>query len=60
MSIFEFYTPTHVYFGKKQEERVGEILKQGQYKKVLVHYGSHSAKASGASIIFLSSLLLKL
>ena len=56
MSIFEFYTPTHVYFGKKQEERVGEILKQGQYKKVLVHYGSHSAKASGLLDRVLSSL----
>lgn len=47
MEHFEFYAPTKVYFGKGQEERVGEILKEGNYKKVLVHYGGNSAKASG-------------
>lgn len=47
MDQFEFYAPTKVYFGKRQEERVGTILKEGGYKKVLVHYGGKSAKASG-------------
>ena len=36
--------PTKVYFGKKQETKVGEILEKSCYKKVLVHYGGNSAK----------------
>lgn len=36
MDRFEFYAPTKVYFGKKQETKVGEILEKSCYKKVLV------------------------
>lgn len=47
MGNFTFYAPTKVYFGKKQEEQVGKILKEEHCHKVLVHYGGQSAKKSG-------------
>ena len=47
MRNFEYYTPTKVYFGKGEEERVGTILKGLGVKKVMVLYGGHSAKKSG-------------
>lgn len=47
MAIMEYFTPTHVYFGKGAEEKVGEVLASNGYKKVLVHFGSGSAKKSG-------------
>lgn len=56
MDEFEFYAPTKVYFGKKQETKVGEILEKSCYKKILVHYGGHSAKKSGLLDIVCNSL----
>lgn len=56
MDRFEFYAPTKVYFGKKQETKVGEILEKSCYKKVLVHYGGNSAKKSGLLDIVCNSL----
>lgn len=47
MRTFEFYAPTKVYFGKGQEERVGELIRAKGYRKVLVHYGGSSAEKSG-------------
>ena len=47
MNNFEFYTPTRVYFGRGQEEKVGEIIKGYGFKKVLVHFGGGSARKSG-------------
>ena len=47
MLNFEYYTPTKVYFGKGEEERVGGILKARGVKKALVLYGGKSAKRSG-------------
>ncbi len=47
MRNFEYYTPTRVIFGKDTESRVGELIKEQGCKKVLVHYGSESAKKSG-------------
>lgn len=47
MENFEYYTPTKVVFGKGAEEKVGALVKQQGCKKVLVHYGSQSAKKSG-------------
>ena len=34
MQNFEFYSPTKVYFGKGQEEKVGAILKECDAKKI--------------------------
>lgn len=47
MDNFIYHIPTKVYFGKGQEENVGKIVAEYQPKKVLLHYGSASAKQSG-------------
>ena len=47
MLNFEYYTPTKVVFGKNAEAQVGRLVKEQNCKKVLVHYGSGSAKKSG-------------
>lgn len=47
MENFTYYTPTKVVFGKGAEEHAGELIKQQDCKKVLVHYGSGSVKRSG-------------
>lgn len=47
MKEFQFCSPTQVIFGKETEEQVGSLAKKAGAKKVLVHYGSSSAKDSG-------------
>ena len=47
MENFIYDTPTRVYFGKDQELKVGEIIKEYGAKKVLIHYGGGSAVRSG-------------
>lgn len=47
MENFKFFAPTRIYFGKKEEDNVGKILKEYHPKKVLLHYGGSSAKKSG-------------
>ena len=47
MQNFIYYTPTKVYFGKDEEEKVGKIIKEYNPKKVLIHYGMSSAEKSG-------------
>lgn len=47
MYNFEYYTPTFIEFGKKTEEKVAQLIKAQNCKKVLIHYGGHSAKKSG-------------
>ena len=47
MESFIYETPTKVYFGKGEEQKVGEIIAGYGAKKVLVHYGSQSAVKSG-------------
>jgi len=47
MLNFDYCAPTKVVFGKGTEARVGELVREQQGKKVLVHYGSKSARASG-------------
>ena len=47
MQIMEYFTPTHVYFGKGAEDKVGEALKANGATKVLVHFGGGSVKRSG-------------
>jgi alcohol dehydrogenase YqhD (iron-dependent ADH family) len=39
MYNFEYFTPTKVYFGKASENRVGEVLKDYGFHKILLHYG---------------------
>ena len=47
METIGYFTPTHVYFGKGVEDKVGEVLKAEGAKKVLVHFGTGSVKKSG-------------
>lgn len=47
MYNFEYYTPTFIEFGKKSEEKVAQLIKAQNGKKVLIHYGGHSAKKTG-------------
>ena len=47
MSIMEYYTPTHVYFGEGAEDKIGEVLAGCGASKVLIHFGSGSVKRSG-------------
>ena len=47
MYNFEYYTPTFIEFGKKSDEKVAQLIKAQNGKKVLIHYGGHSAKKSG-------------
>ena len=56
MGNFTFYAPTRVYFGRKEEERIGSILKQEGCRRVLVHYGGQSAVKSGLLERVLQSL----
>lgn len=44
---FTYYTPTKVVFGRDTEDQVGALIQEQNCKKVLVHYGSGSAKRSG-------------
>ncbi len=56
MLNFEFYSPTKIFFGKEQEKRVGEIIKQYGFKKVLLHYGQNSIKKTGLYDTVINSL----
>lgn len=47
MENFNFYSPTEFVFGKGRENEVGKYVKKYGGSKVLVHFGSGSAKRSG-------------
>ncbi len=56
MKNFEFYSPTRVFFGKEQHERIGEIIKEYGFKKILLHFGGGSIKKSGLYDTVVNSL----
>ena len=47
MKNFIYETPTKVYFGRDEENRVGQLVAAFRPHKVLLHYGGQSAKKSG-------------
>ena len=47
MYNFNYYTPTKVLFGKGCEEQVGQLVKEQNCSKVLIHYGMGSVVKSG-------------
>lgn len=47
MNDFNYYAPIKVVFGKGAEQKVGNLVKEQNCKKVLLHYGSGSARRSG-------------
>ncbi len=44
---FNYYTPTQIVFGKGAELQTGALVQAQNCKKVLLHYGSGSARKSG-------------
>ena len=44
---FTLYTPTKVVFGRKTEEKAGELVSAFGGSRVLIHYGGSSAVRSG-------------
>lgn len=47
MENFIYNTPTKIYFGRNQEDKIGEILTSYNVHKVLIHYGKNSIKKMG-------------
>ena len=47
MEQFQFYSPTEFVFGQGMEREAGRLVKKYGGTKVLVHYGSESARRSG-------------
>jgi len=47
MGPFTFYTPTKVFFGEQAEANISTVIREGCYRKVLIHYGSDRVKQSG-------------
>lgn len=47
MKNFIYYVPTKIYFGKDEEKRIGELIKDYHPNKVLIHYGKGSVIKSG-------------
>ncbi len=56
MDNFEFYRPTHYYFGAGQECETGRYIKERGFGKVLVVYGGGSCVRSGLLQRVLDSL----
>ena len=47
MDNFNFYSPTEFVFGKGRENQCGKYIKKFGGSRVLIHYGSNSARKSG-------------
>ena len=47
MKDFNYYAPTRVVFGRNSEEQLPQLIRQYGGSKVLIHYGSGSARRYG-------------
>ena len=47
MINFIYNTPTKIFFGRKEEDKIGEIIKEYGFKKIMLHYGKGSVIRSG-------------
>lgn len=56
MKNFIYYTPTKVFFGSGEEKKIGKIIKEYGFKKVLFHYGKSSIKKTGLYDVIVSFL----
>ena len=56
MENFIYNTPTKIFFGKKEEEKIGSIISSYKFKKILFHYGKSSIKKSGLYDLIISKL----
>ena len=56
MLNFIYNTPTKVFFGKDEELKIGSIIKEYGFKKILLHYGKSSIKKNGLYDIIIGKL----
>ena len=56
MQDFNFCIPTNFIFGKDTHKKVGETIKNLNYKKVLVNYGGTFLRENGLLDTVLNSL----
>lgn len=56
MKDFDFINPTRIIFGRKSEEKVGEVLKGYGFKKIMFIYGQSSTKRTGLYDVIVSKL----
>lgn len=56
MLNFEYHVPTKIIFGKDTHLRVGQIVSDYGFRKILLHYGMGSIKKSGVYDAVTSSL----
>lgn len=56
MESFIYNAPTKVFFGPEVENRVGELIREYGYKKVMVHYGRSAIKKIGLYDLIIKSL----
>ncbi|MCR5113710.1 MAG: iron-containing alcohol dehydrogenase [Acholeplasmatales bacterium] len=47
MINFIYNTPTKIFFGKGEEDKIGSIVKEYGFKKIMLHYGKGSVIRSG-------------
>ena len=47
MTNFNLNIPTEIFFGKKSEEKIGQLLNRDNITKVLLVYGTSSIKSTG-------------
>lgn len=47
MIDFNFYSPTKIVFGKNKEETIGDLVKEFDFKRILIVIGRGSVKSSG-------------
>ena len=56
MKNYVFESNTRIYFGKDEENKVGEYINSYGFKSVLLVYGKNSAKKSGLYDLVVNSL----
>lgn len=56
MYDFQYFTPTKVAFGRNSLEKLEGLIRERGAKKILLHYGGHSAEKSGLLAIVRSAL----
>ncbi len=56
MLDFLYYTPTKVYFGKDKHLKVGEIIKDCGFDRIMMQYGKSSIKENGLYDAVMKSL----
>lgn len=47
MENFVYYNPTKIEFGKDKEKKIGKLIKDAGFKKILLVYGSERIKKDG-------------